>query len=244
MMIQNNVKIYPLQLYTILFNAFGPQQWWPMDHTHHHQFKTDPRFEVMIGAILTQNTTWTNVEKAIYQLKQQNLLNINQLALADSSLVKQMIKPSGYFNQKTKRLQTLAQYLKKYYNSDLNSFFAQSLPILRKELLSLHGIGPETADSVILYAAEKPIFVVDAYTKRLCTRIPLPINSQSYDDIQQFFQDHLSTHYSNHELVQIYNEFHALIVNLGKYYCKPKPNCAHCPVLNHCQFGKKNGKIS
>jgi endonuclease III related protein len=244
MMIQNNVKIYPIQLYTILFNAFGPQQWWPMDHTHHHQFNTDPRFEVMIGAILTQNTAWTNVEKAIHQLKQQNLLNINQLALADSLLVKQMIKPSGYFNQKTKRLQTLAQYLKEYYNSDLNSFFTQSLPILRKELLSLHGIGPETADSIVLYAAEKPIFVVDAYTKRLCTRIPLPINSQSYDDIQKFFQDHLSTHYSNHELVQIYNEFHALIVNLGKYYCKPKPNCAHCPVLNHCQFGKKNGKIS
>lgn len=123
MMIQNNVKIYPIQLYTILFNAFGPQQWWPMDHTHHHQFNTDPRFEVMIGAILTQNTAWTNVEKAIHQLKQQNLLNINQLALADSLLVKQMIKPSGYFNQKTKRLQTLAQYLKEYYNSDLNSFF-------------------------------------------------------------------------------------------------------------------------
>lgn len=240
MMIQKSIKIFPIQLYTILFDAFGPQQWWPMDHSHHQKNMTDPRFEVMIGAVLTQNTAWKNVEKAISQLKQQNLLDIHELAVADSLLVKRLIKSSGYFNQKTKRLQFLAQYLLERYNGDLNSFFSQSLTQLRKELLSLHGIGPETADSILLYAAEKPIFVVDAYTKRLCTRIPLPVRSPSYEDIQHFFQNHLKNHYTNHKLVQIYNEYHALIVNLGKYFCKPKPNCAHCPIVNHCQFAKKN----
>ena len=240
MMIQKSMKIFPIQLYTILFDAFGPQKWWPMDHSHHQENMTDPRFEVMIGAILTQNTAWTNVEKAILQLKQKNLLDIHELAVADSVLVKRLIKSSGYFNQKTKRLQFLAQYLMEHYNSNLNSFFSQSVPQLRKELLSLHGIGPETADSILLYAAEKPIFVVDAYTKRLCTRIPLPVRSQSYEDIQQFFQDHLQNQYSPHILVQIYNEYHALIVNLGKYYCKPKPNCTHCPIMNHCNYAKKN----
>lgn len=236
------MKTTPKQLYLVLFETFGSQHWWPMDTSHHQQNNTDPRFEVMVGAILTQNTAWINVEKAIKQLKRHNLLSIQTLIEADISLVKRSIRSSGYFNQKAKRLQNVAQYIQHEYQGDLNQFFAQSTQLLRKELLNLHGIGPETADSILLYAANKPVFVVDAYTKRLCNRLPLAVNAASYDEIQQFFQDDLTDKYSNQKITQIYNELHALIVNLGKHFCKPKPTCSNCPLLNHCQFGTKQVK--
>lgn len=236
------MKITPKQLYVLLFEAFGPQHWWPMDHFHHKHNNTDPRFEVMIGAILTQNTAWTNVEKAIHQLKKHRLLSVRTLSKADISLIKKSIRSSGYFNQKAKRLQYLANHLLIHYNGNLNEFFSKPTQNLRRELLNLHGIGPETADSILLYAAEKPIFVVDAYTKRLCKRLPLPVNPKSYDEIQHYFQDHLSNGYPPNELVQIYNELHALIVNLGKYFCKTKPICADCALVHTCQFGKQQTK--
>lgn len=228
------------QLYTILFEAFGPQNWWPMDHTHHTQNNTDPRFEVMIGAILTQNTAWKNVEKAIQQLKKHDLLHIQGLIHANINTIKQSIRSSGYYNQKAKRLHNIAQHLQVKYNGNLDRFFAQPTSALRNELLSLHGIGPETADSIMLYAAEKPVFVVDAYTKRLCKRLPFPVNTESYQVIQHYFETHLKKTYAQQEIVQIYNEFHALIVNVGKHYCKPKPLCRQCPLLPFCQFGTKN----
>lgn len=233
------MKTTPNNLYTILYNSFGPQYWWPMDHSHHKQNNTDPRFEVMIGSILTQNTAWTNVEKAIKQLKKHNLLSIKALKHADNDLVKTCIRSSGYFNQKAKRLQFLSDHLVEKYNGNLNQFFSKSIKKLRQELLSLHGIGPETADSMLLYAAKKPVFVVDAYTKRLCKRIPLPVNAASYDDIQHYFEDELKKRYVDDKLVQVYNEFHALIVNLGKYYCKPKPACSNCPLVKKCAFGRQ-----
>ncbi len=234
------MKTTPKYIYTILFETFGSQDWWPMDHSHHTENNTDPRFEVMIGAILTQNTAWKNVEKAIYKLKQNNLLSIKRLVIADIDLIKESIRSSGYFNQKAKRLQYLARHLHHNYNDDLNQFFSKPITELREELLSLHGIGPETADSILLYAAKKPVFVVDAYTKRICKRIPLPINTDSYESIQEFFQTNLTPFYSNHDIVKVYNELHALIVHLGKYHCKPKPLCSQCPLLDFCQYGIKN----
>lgn len=237
---RNTGNITAKQLYTILFEAFGPQEWWPMDHTHHTQNKTDPRFEVMIGAILTQNTAWNNVEKAIQQLKKHDLLHIQGLIHANIDTIKQSIRSSGYYNQKAKRLHHIAQHLQVKYNGNLDRFFAQSTSALRNELLSLHGIGPETADSIMLYAAEKPVFVVDAYTKRLCKRLPLPVNAESYQAIQHYFETHLKKTYAPQEIVQVYNEFHALIVNVGKHYCKPNPLCMQCPLLPFCEFGTKN----
>ena len=233
------MKTTPLNLYTTLYDSFGPQHWWPMDHSHHEQNNTDPRFEVMIGAILTQNTAWTNVEKAIKQLKEHELLSIQALKDTDADLVKTCIRSSGYFNQKAQRLQYLSDHLAEHYDGDLDHFFSKSTKDLRQELLSLHGIGPETADSMLLYAVKKPVFVVDAYTKRLCKRLPLPVNADSYDDIQAYFEDDLGKKYSFDELVQVYNEFHALIVNLGKYYCKPKPVCSQCPLVKKCAFGRQ-----
>lgn len=236
------MKPTPKQIYTNLYNEFGPQNWWPMDHLHHQHHKSDPRFEIMIGAILTQNTAWKNVEKAIQKLKKHHLLSVSSIKNADESLLKQSIRSSGYFNQKAKRLRYLAQYLDHHYNGNLHDFFSQETKNLRKELLGLHGIGPETADSILLYAGEKPVFVVDSYTKRLCKRLPLPVNAESYHQIQSFFEKELTEEYFNDELVQIYNEFHALIVNLGKYFCKPKPVCPNCPLLSFCQFGQQKGK--
>lgn len=230
------MNVTPAELYNQLYDAFGPQHWWPMDQSHHEQNNTDSRFEVMIGAILTQNTAWTNVEKAIKQLKEHNLLSIQTLKDADNDLLKTCIRSSGYFNQKAKRLQYLSNYFAEQYDEDLNQFFSKQTQSLRKELLGLHGIGPETADSILLYAAEKPVFVVDAYTKRLCKRIPLKVNAASYEDIQHYVEDDLTKKYPKDELVQVYNEFHALIVNLGKYYCKPKPVCSQCPLVKKCAF--------
>ncbi|MDG6218063.1 MAG: endonuclease, partial [Candidatus Thermoplasmatota archaeon] len=230
------MNLTPKQLYTHLYDAFGPQHWWPMDSIYHEKNGSDPRFEIMIGAILTQNTAWNNVEKAIQELKKQNLLSIHAIKDVDDSLVKQLIKSSGYFNQKAKRLKYLARYLSENYDGNLNTFFSKKTSILRKELLNVHGIGPETADSILLYGGEKPVFVVDAYTKRLCERLPLPINQSSYEKIQHYFQDELTKYYANHELIKVYNELHALIVNLGKYFCRPKPVCASCPLLSYCEF--------
>lgn len=236
------MNLTPKQLFTHLYEAFGPQHWWPMDSIHHEQNNSDPRFEIMIGAILTQNTAWNNVEKAIQELKKQNLLSINAIKYVDDTLLKQLIRSSGYFNQKAKRLKFLARYLSEKYKGDLNTFFSKQTSTLRKELLELHGIGPETADSILLYAGRKPLFVVDTYTKRLCKRLPLPTSPPSYETIQHHFQDELSNYYTNHELIKVYNELHALIVNLGKYYCKSKPVCTSCPLLSYCHFGKQKEK--
>ena len=231
------------KIYDRLYQTFGPQYWWPMDHSHHQQHDSDPRFEVMIGAILTQNTAWINVEKAIQNLKQHNMLNPKAINEANNEILKQLINPSGFFNQKAKRLRIISEYILKLYHGNLNRFFEQSTVELRKELLNLHGIGPETADSILLYAGNKPVFVVDAYTKRLCRRFPLPPNPDSYDQIQQYFQDQLSRKYRPNELVLIYNEYHALIVELAKRFCKKqKPYCTDCPLNTLCSYPQKRSE--
>ena len=225
----------PQKLYTILLNHFGNQQWWPYDKEYHKINGSDPRFEIMIGAILTQNTAWTNVEKALFNLKKNKSMTVKTIVDIPIEKLKVMIQPSGFFNQKAIRLKILANHIYKNYDSSLDNFFNRDQQKIRDELLSLNGIGPETADSMILYAGNLPIFVVDAYTKRICKRIPIKIINESYDEIQQYFESELSKNNTDKDTVSTYNELHALIVELAKNYCKTKPNCDNCPIKDCCK---------
>jgi len=233
--------ITPSKIYEILLNEFGNLHWWPMDKRYHERNNSDPRFEIIVGAILTQNTAWSNVEKAINNIKAQNVLDIKQILNIDIKVLPDLIKSSGYFNQKAKRLKNLAVYIKNNYNGNLDLFFNRELQEIRNELLSLNGIGPETADSILLYAGNFPIFVVDAYTKRICQRLPIKVDI-TYDDIQNFFQSELSKKYTKKKLNRIYNELHAQIVILGKSFCKKKPDCMKCPLQKNCNFRKQLSK--
>jgi len=228
------MKATPQTLYKILLKEFGSLNWWPMDQKYHKKFNSDPRFEVIVGAILTQNTAWSNVEKALDNLKSKKMLEIKKISKINIKNLQKMIKPSGFFKQKADRLKNLASYLQNNYNGNLDNFFSRDLSDLRKELLSLNGIGPETADSILLYAGNLPIFVVDAYTKRICKRIPIYVNI-SYEEIQDYFQTELSKTYKKSELTKIYNELHALIVILAKTHCKNKPDCTKCPIQKCCK---------
>lgn len=203
-----------IEIYDKLYASFGPQHWWPADSS----------FEVIVGAILAQNTSWKNVEKAIRNLKEDGLLSPQGLkGIAEAELAV-LIKPSGYFNQKAKRLKNFMKFFFDDYGGDLKTMFAEDLYPLRERLLRLKGIGPETADSILLYALEKPIFVVDAYTYRLFSRHNLIAEDSSYEQIQELFMDNLPTD------VQLFNEFHALIVRLGHNYCRRTPGCDGCPL--------------
>ena len=204
-----------LKIYKSLYNYFGPLNWWP----------GDTPFEIMVGAILTQNTSWSNVEKAInnlkkeYLLEPQNLYHINQEELA------QLIKPSGYFNIKAQRLKNFVTFFVEEYSGSEKKMFSGDDEELRRKLLKVNGIGPETADSILLYAGEKPFFVVDAYTKRIFSRHNLISEDASYHQIQEFFIRNLDSN------VELYNEFHAQIVMLGKTICTSKnPDCSKCPI--------------
>lgn len=229
----------PYTLYKKLFKHYNKQNWWPVDKKYHEENKTDPRFEIIIGAILTQNTAWSNVEKALLNLKSKKLLEIKKISKTPVENIAGLIRPSGYYNQKAVRVKNIAEHFKQKYNMDLNRFFNRKTETIRKELLSLKGVGPETADSILLYAGNQPIFVVDAYTKRLCERIPLNTKI-SYEHIQHYFQKEITKKHSNsEELVQIYNEFHALIVVFAKNICKKKPKCQECIIKKICNFSKK-----
>lgn len=201
------------RFYDRLYKAFGVQAWWPA--------KT--RFEVVVGAILTQNTNWTNVEKAIKNLKAEGALTIKAMhALSESSLA-ELIRPSGYFNVKARRLKAFLSWLHESYSGSLDRLF--KVTELREELLSVNGIGPETADSIILYGAKRPVFVIDAYTKRLLTRHGLASDDATYAEMQKLFMDNLP-----HD-EELFNEYHALIVRMGKEYCKSRnPLCDECPL--------------
>lgn len=189
----------------------------------------------MVGAILTQNTAWSNVEKALDNLKQKNVLSLHEIVTLTTTELKKMIQPSGFFNQKAVRLQHFVHHLKENYNNNLDHFFQRGLIEIRQELLSLPGIGPETADSMLLYAGGHPVFVVDAYTKRICSRLPFSVHIDTYETIQKFFEQNLQKTFKEKELVPMYQEFHALIVELAKNYCKKKnPLCPTCPLKNYC----------
>ncbi|MFC1568537.1 endonuclease III domain-containing protein [Candidatus Margulisiibacteriota bacterium] len=211
------MKKKPLKIYSLLFDRFGPQHWWP---------GSSP-FEVIIGAILTQSANWSNVELAIANLKRAKVLSPHSLYKIKTAKLQKLIRPSGYFRAKAKKVKAFVKYLVENYDGSLKKMFKKPIPELRAELLSIHGIGPETADSIILYAANKPTFVVDAYTKRIGNRVGL-FKSDKYYDIKDYFEANLPGKY------QLYNEYHALIVALGKYFCKPRPACSECPVKKLC----------
>lgn len=207
------------QIYTRLLKAFGPQKWWP----------AQTQFEVIVGAILTQNTNWGNVEKALYNLKNQKLLSPQAIQSISERNLAALIKPSGYFNVKAKRLKSFISFLFKEYSGSLRKMGNENSLILRKKLLSINGIGPETADSILLYAFNKSVFVIDAYTKRILTRHNIIDLDENYHVIQEMFMRSLKCD------LQMFNEYHALIVRLGKEYCKPKPRCEQC-VLNNFHY--------
>jgi len=202
------------EIYARLYKAFGPQHWWPG--------KTP--FEVIIGAILTQNTAWANVEKAIKNLKKNNLLNPKALKGVGRNRLAKLIKPSGYYNQKVKKVKNLIQFLFDNYQGSLKKMFLEDFLVLRAKLLKVNGIGLETADSILLYAGNKPIFVVDAYTRRILSRHNLIKSDATYTEIQNYFMDNLENK------AKLFNEYHALLVRLGKEICKTKSDCAICPL--------------
>ena len=202
-------------IYQRLYRSFGPQSWWP----------GETPFEVIIGAILTQNTNWQNVAKAIGNLKKAKVLTPRKLHSLPIDRLARLIRPSGYFNIKAKRLKSFLDFLFKNYQGKLDKMFSQPLDELRQEILAVKGIGPETADSILLYAGEFPIFVVDTYTKRIFSRKKLFAEDTDYYQAQKIFMENLKKD------VQLYNEYHALIVRLGKDFCKKtKPKCGICPI--------------
>ena len=203
-----------LQIYQKMFDALGPRHWWP----------GETPFEVIIGAILTQNTNWSNVEKAIKNLKTAGKLSPEGMYELSVTELAELIRPSGFFNVKAKRVKAFINWLFSRYEGNLSKMFAQDLQSLRSELLSVKGIGSETADSILLYAGNMPTFVVDAYTHRIFSRHELIPEESTYDEMKSFFEENLP------EDVQLFNEYHALIVNIGKTFCKTKKVCEPCPL--------------
>jgi len=205
----------PRDVFDRLLDAFGPQHWWP----------GETAIEVIVGAVLTQNTAWRNVERAIDNLREADLLDAHALAQIDDQELAELIRPAGYFRVKTRRLKSLMRFIAEHYNGSLETMFATPVDQLREELLGVHGVGPETADSILLYAGELPVFVVDAYTQRIFARHGWVPFDSDYHQTQDYLRDHLP------EDVALYNEFHALLVVLGKDYCrKSRPRCDECPL--------------
>ena len=203
-----------LDIYRILFDHYGPREWWP----------AETPFEVVVGAILTQNTAWKNVEKAIANLKQLGPLTPEALFRLPEETLAEAIRPSGYYRRKGKRLRNLLGMLSDRFECRLEALFDLPTETLREELLALSGIGPETADSILLYAAGRPVFVIDTYTIRILSRHELLPEETCYVEAQEWVTDNLP------EDVQLFNEFHALLVNVGKDFCRPRPKCPGCPL--------------
>ncbi|MEI7589735.1 MAG: endonuclease III domain-containing protein [Deltaproteobacteria bacterium] len=204
-----------LSIYALLNKHFGNLHWWP----------AETPFEVIVGAILTQNTAWTNVETAINNLKVAGLMSPHQLRQANDSFIESLITPSGYYRQKTKKLKAFLKYLCEQHQGNVDTMIAMPTNVLRNDLLSIWGIGQETADSIILYALQKPLFVVDAYTKRILLRHQMCSDNADYGDIQRMFMLRLQPN------VKMFQQYHALLVNTGKLFCKKTiPSCTICPL--------------
>lgn len=206
-----------LTIYDKLLESYGPQGWWPA--------KT--RFEVIVGAILTQNTSWKNVEAVISDLEERDLIDPKALDGIEVKGLAQLIRKTGYFNQKAKKIRAFLDYFRKY-SFDLDTMMRADKDKLRAELLGVWGIGPETADAILLYALDKPVFVVDAYTRRAFSRMGIVDSKISYEDLRAFFEQRLPPD------LEFFREFHALIDELAKRECKPKPQCKDCPVSTMC----------
>ena len=209
-----NLRNELFEIYAKMNSHFGDLKWWPADEP----------FEVMVGAILTQNTAWTNVEKAIAALKERNLLNPGAILRIPEEDLAELIHPSGYYHLKAARLRSYVRFFTENYSGNIQIMRKENLSVLREKLLGVWGIGRETADSILLYACEKPIFVIDSYTKRILSRHHLITKDPTYEGIQNLFMENLP-----HEL-SLFNQYHALIVNTGKIFCRKQPNCASCPL--------------
>jgi endonuclease-3 related protein len=201
-------------IYSKLHSCFGPQYWWP----------GETPFEVAVGAVLTQNTNWGNVEKAIGNIKSAGALHARTLHEMPVGRLAGLIKPAGYFNIKAKRLKNFINLLADTYGGSMKRMARGDLPVLRKQLLGVNGIGPETADSILLYALGKPVFVIDAYTKRVLSRHNIMDHDGTYEAFQELFYEHLPKD------IELFNEYHALFVRVAKEYCRTKPLCSGCPL--------------
>ncbi len=215
-------KLLLNDIYRRLSAAYGPQRWWPAESP----------FEVMVGAVLTQSAAWTNVEKAIRNLKEAQALSPGSIRNMSFSELAELIKPSGYYNVKARKLKSLVYWFHENYSDDIQKMSETETQKLRQELLAVYGIGPETADSILLYALGKPVFVIDSYTRRIFGRIGLLIDEDSYSDCQRLFTANLTTD------VAVFNEYHALIVKLAKEACNKKPGCRACCLGDICRHGK------
>ncbi len=211
-----------LHLFYLLLKHFGPQHWWPAQSP----------FEVMVGAILTQNTAWKNVEQAIANLREAGVLDPRALFSVSSQVLEELIRPAGFYRVKAARLRSLVGYILDRYGGEVELMAREPGWLLRKEILSVHGIGEETADSILLYALDKPFFVVDTYTRRILTRQGVIKGREPYSEIQRLFMESLPAD------VELYKEYHALLVELGKRYCKTRgPLCLECPLCLEVRCG-------
>jgi endonuclease-3 related protein len=216
----------PLDVHRRLLKAFGPQGWWPMQNGF-----SPPEWEVCVGAILTQNTSWKNVEKALTELKEAGIITPQKTMKVRNHNLKNFIRSSGYYTQKTRRLKALAEFVSQFEGE--KSFLKG---VDRKDLMLIHGIGPETADSIMLYAAGKKFFVVDAYTRRIFSRMGMVPEKWDYEKVRLFFEKGLPKD------AGVYKEFHGLIVRLAKQNCRKAPLCGSCPLLDVCKYPKRRKK--
>lgn len=214
-----------MNIYRKLYQAYGPRDWWPAETS----------FEVMVGAILTQNTSWRNVEKAIQKLKGKGVLNPEGIHDLKKSQLASLIKSSGYYRIKTDRVKAFVNFLFEEFDGDLKRMGRERLGELREKLLGVKGIGPETADSILLYGLKKSIFVVDAYTKRILSRHKMILENTAYEEVQKLFMEHLPLD------EKLFNEYHALLVHLGKTVCKKIPRCDICPLRD--KIGNKKWEM-
>jgi len=207
-----------LDVYDRLFAAYGPQHWWPGDSA----------FEVIVGAILTQSAAWTNVERALRDLKAAGALSPEGVASLPEGELAGLIRPSGYYKAKARKLTAVVRLLDWDYGGDLDGMLASPTDEVREALLSTHGIGPETADSILLYAARRPVFVIDAYTRRTFSRLGFAPERDNYDGWQRLFAESMPSH------SPLFNEYHALVVRHGKDVCRKRPLCGQCPLSSIC----------
>jgi endonuclease III related protein len=238
------------QYYTALLSRYGPQNWWP----------AGSRFEVIVGAYLTQNTNWSNVEKAVLNLRRARRLSVSAMRATPIDELETLVRPSGYFRQKARNLKTFIAFLDRQYSGSLSRMFAEPTEKLRAQLLELNGVGPETADSILLYAGNHPVFVVDAYTRRVLLRHDIIGEKTGYEEIRAMIERAISSSGAEYlivkqsgsdprhpvsrmsssarsELAQHYNELHALIVRVGNHYCRAKPICEGCPLQTFLKTG-------
>ncbi len=230
----------PQALYKVLLSHYGKQLWWPVTEPGQTIPSYKPRkrlsgrqkLEICIGAILTQNTDWKNVMKALENLNRAGMMDCGKIAGARQQSIATLVKPSGYYNRKAKKVKAFCKYLQKKYNGSISKLLSKPIEELRSELLSLHGIGNETADDIILYAAEQPSFVVDAYTTRFVKRF-FGRTAIDYVEVKGFFEQQLPKD------AQLFNEFHALLVEHGKRYCRREPQCGECFLAGKCEFQQR-----